>query len=366
MKSFLGHILTSCPLSAGCLLIAFFSLSIVACDTDDPMILSPIGPDADKVNGWILCQGSDGDNNSSLDWFDPNSGTIAQNMFVQTNRRFLGEGATDLLIYGSKMYISMRGSRTIEVVNASSGRSIRQINLDDRIPLKLASGNGMVYAACTHPNCIIRIDTTTNSIDTLSPDCMLDDFRPEGICALGGSLCVSNSWEYLNNYDTITDSTISIISTVTFSKLGKLIVGHGPTDIVQIKDSRLAIRCIGDSKHAPQITVIDITNSKRQTIPIEADFIAVYRNDIYTLCHSNGTQLFRINGTTLEISPIALPSSVTLQNPSQLYLSPISGDIYISDAAKRLSPGMLYCLTNHGSLRWKSFCNIGPVRCLVH
>ncbi|MBQ9639782.1 MAG: PQQ-like beta-propeller repeat protein [Bacteroidales bacterium] len=81
-----------------------------------------------KVVTWgneafVLNEGAWGRNDASLSRLNSKNGTIVNNYFASVNSRGLGDVAQDIMIYGSKMYISVSFSNTVEVVNPTTGKS---------------------------------------------------------------------------------------------------------------------------------------------------------------------------------------------------------------------------------------------------
>ena len=63
----------------------------------------------------------------NLSYIDYTTGESTTNAFAEANGISLGTGANDGLVYGSKMYIVVDGSATIEVVDRNTLKSIKQI-----------------------------------------------------------------------------------------------------------------------------------------------------------------------------------------------------------------------------------------------
>lgn len=88
------------------------------------MLPSKIEPLADGT-AYVLCEGNWGGNDASLSRVDLASGSIANNVFGTANGRGLGDVAQDIAVYGSKAYITVSFSNTIEVVSTADNSSIQ-------------------------------------------------------------------------------------------------------------------------------------------------------------------------------------------------------------------------------------------------
>lgn len=74
---------------------------------------------------YILNQGNWGSNNASLGRVNLATGTVDNYVFDQANHRGLGDVAQDIIVYGSRAYVSVTFSNSIEVVDPSDNTSTR-------------------------------------------------------------------------------------------------------------------------------------------------------------------------------------------------------------------------------------------------
>src|SRR5471030_1031417 len=118
MKNFRQSILTA---------VAASSLILASCHKDKNITK----PDATPVTDgfYVLNQGLFNDNNSTLSFYNYTSKQTTADIFSSVNGRGLGDTGNDVEIYGSKMYIVMNVSSTVEVVDAKSAKSLKQIKL---------------------------------------------------------------------------------------------------------------------------------------------------------------------------------------------------------------------------------------------
>src|SRR5690554_5422084 len=75
----------------------------------------------------ILNEGSREGNNATLARYDLQEETIIKEYFNLVNKDGLGDVANDMVQHGSKIYIAVTNSGTVEVIDAASGISIQQI-----------------------------------------------------------------------------------------------------------------------------------------------------------------------------------------------------------------------------------------------
>ena len=77
---------------------------------------------------YVLNEGNWSNNEASLSRVDLSTGTITNNIFSTANGRDLGDVAQDLVLYGTKAYVTVSFSNTVEIVDKSDNIS-RQIQL---------------------------------------------------------------------------------------------------------------------------------------------------------------------------------------------------------------------------------------------
>lgn len=133
---------------------------------------------------------------SSLTAIDYASSTATQNAFKAANGRSLGNTANDGLIYGSKMYIVVDQSNTIEVLDKKTLKSVKQIkttelmgNTEGNEPRHIIANGGNIYFT-TYGGYVAKVDTATYSLQAKYQV----GNNPEGLAlAADGKLYVANS-----------------------------------------------------------------------------------------------------------------------------------------------------------------------------
>src|SRR4051794_7678240 len=92
------------------------SILFSACKKD-----KTVDPDIPAANQgiYILSQGLINSNNSSLGFYNELNKEMNQDIFNQVNMRGLGDTGNDIQLYGSKLYVVMNVSNTVEVMDAS-------------------------------------------------------------------------------------------------------------------------------------------------------------------------------------------------------------------------------------------------------
>ena len=227
----------------------------------------------------VLNEGLFQANNSSLTYYDPlNETKVIQDYFLLQNKRLLGDTGNDLLRYGSKIYIAMDVSGTVEVISIN-GKSITQIPFKNgsasKSPRKLLANNGEVL--------VVNFDGTISRIDT-TDFAMLPEIKvgknPDGIAMNEEYIVVTNSGGLdAPNYD----STITVIDKFTSDVVGTYHVGLNPAVVVTDDEGEFYISYRGDyntKKGGVCVFSTDSMKVKKQ-LAIEANDIAISQQQAY-------------------------------------------------------------------------------------
>ena len=295
----------------------------------------PVDPTDSSSPVYLLSEGSWGGNDAEISLLDRNSDNVTLDWFSSANGRGIGDLAQDLIHYGSRLYATVHSSNTIEVINPSTGKSIKQINMGQRGPRYIVPHNGKIYVSC-YDKTVVRIDTTSLEIEA---SCPLSGMQPEQLCILGDNLYVCNCWQYDANGDAIYDSTVSVVNLNSFTETGKITVGQNPGRIKVLDNHRLIVVCAGDYYNNPATTfILDIDNGTQQPLPVAATNLDIYNNTIYLYNTSYdehwtpSANFYCVNATTLQTTPILQNYSQTLSNAYGINVDPSNGNLYICNS----------------------------------
>lgn len=206
--------------------IAAMSLTFfTACDDDDDKPYTPTAVDVSE-GVFVICSGNKSNAiDGSLTYINTTTGAATQSAFMAANGRSLGLTANDALVYGSKLYIAVTNENTLEVVDRTTLKSIKQIKTTELMgaekglnPRHLVAYNGKVYLSTygTEPSYpydgsvkgyVAAIDTTSYTATTYQVGAY-----PEGMAVSDGTLYVACS-----SYGTGTAPSISGLNLSTGS-----------------------------------------------------------------------------------------------------------------------------------------------------
>lgn len=149
---------------------AIAAAGLVSCDDNN----EPKLPDADHPTVsqglYVLDQGNYYNGiEGSLNVVDYNSTSTMRNVFRTANNRSLGATPQCGVAYGSKIYLGIYESSTIEVINRSDYKSAKQFILDGTEqpgtqPRSMVATGGKIYISM-YNGYVSRLDTLTMTID---------------------------------------------------------------------------------------------------------------------------------------------------------------------------------------------------------
>jgi len=212
------------------LLLMFLAAFFTACDDTDKIVDPTEVPPSQTNKLMILCEGSFNGINSTLAYYDLSTKKIDPDYFKTVNGRGLGDTANDILKYGSKIYVVVNVSGSVEVLDAKTGRSIESIDMkttspESKQPRYAAAYGGKVYVT-SFDDTVTRIDTVTLAID----GSVKVGRDPEGICIKNNKIYVANSGG-LDYATGIYDTTVSIIGLQNFTVEKTIEVGTNPYQV---------------------------------------------------------------------------------------------------------------------------------------
>ncbi|MDR3047185.1 MAG: hypothetical protein LBU51_06175 [Bacteroidales bacterium] len=185
---------------------------------------------------YVLNEGNWNGNNSSITYYDFETGSVTADIFTKVNHRGLGDVGNDLKRYGSKLYCVVNVSETVEIMNANTCSSIKQIFLSGKQPRKIAFYGSKAYVSCSDGD-VVRIDTVSLAVEAS----VMSGLNPEDLCVISGKLYVANSGQFnypeFNNTISVIDcSSFSVIKTIEVHK-NPLLFGMGENQILWLLSS---------------------------------------------------------------------------------------------------------------------------------
>ena len=343
--------------NAALLLMAVSLSTMTACDDDDDEVQSSVSTSTDDEDTtddeettddedttdeeetttvtitegvYIINTGNYNANNGSIQWYDPADETISEDLFETANGKGIGD-AQDLIVYGSKVYITCSSSAKIEIVNREDFSIAETINLanDEGEAIKaryLTADGGYVY--------FTAYDGTVNKIDTASLAItesleLGEGTYPEALSAANGKL-------YINISGYGSGNTIAVVDIASFTLTGELEVALDPYDVNFLADDgKVYFTSMGDYGYTTCATLqcIDPETDEVTTI-CNASKAAVHDGKIYFISadyYSSDPGVIGVYDTATGSSSTFADYDSFTGSPQFIAVDPVSGDVYIGN-----------------------------------
>ena len=312
---------------------------------------------------YVLSDGNFGLNNSTLAVCDFDRDTIRRDFFQDANGRKLGDTGNDLKRYGSKLYVVVNGSAQLEVLDARTGKSLRQVSFFDgavsRQPRCVAFWENKAYV-CSFDGTVAKIDTASLQIEGY----LQLGRNPDGIAASNGKLYVSNSGGLDYNSSLGYDNTISVISTESFTELKRIVVGSNPGQVQADTYGQVwaVVRGDYDSQPATWVCIDTQTDAVVKTVNLEITRFDIAGDKAYFYCWdeqtgANKVGVYNVRNKQVETLNF-ISDGTTLDTPYGIHADAESGSVFLTDAGNFSVSGDVYCFNENGK-RMYAVHNVG-------
>ncbi len=339
------------------LTFATASLLLFSCEKEESHNSTPVeSPDALVLNQG----GAQGSNNAGIGALNQSTGAIDNNWFFNANHRNLGSTGQDMIVYGSKAYVTVTFSNSLEVVNSLTGVSQR-IDMGDHAPRYIAADGGKIYVTCYNPCSVVRIDTATLEIEAT---CTLGQFHPEGIAIAQGKAFVAS--QVTPDYSRY-DSVVYVVDLATFANPTTVNVGYNVDQVRKLDENKILVSYIGNYSTIPSgSAIIDV-----QTLSVTQTGQPMKNMDIwngraysyavsYDAYYNETAEYFVLEGDG-SVSPFPFTVSGIANNTYGINIDPVNGDIYILSSDYQTN-GRLYCFSQEGIKRFETATGINPCK----
>jgi YVTN family beta-propeller protein len=352
-----------------CILVLLAALFAACSDSDiviDPTELPP--SETQKI--LVLCEGIMNHDNSTLAFYDLKSKATNFNYFTTVDKRGLGDTANDMIKYGSKIYIVVNVSSTIEVIDAATGKSVKQIEMktaegSSRQPRYAAAYGGKVYVT-SYDDTVTRIDTVSLTID----GSVAVGRDPEGICisTKNRKIYVANSGG-LDFQDANYDHTVSVIDLNSFEEIEQIEVGLNPYQVFADSQGDVYVSVRGNyGDIAPSFKKIS-PSYEVSTIPnLTVSEFTIVNDKAYILYNEWGKES-EVKVFDCKTEEVVTENFVTdgtaISNGYKITADAYSGDIYVTTSDYTTS-GNVLCFDNQGTHKFTlQGVGIGPNKIIL-
>lgn len=332
---------------------SMLAVGFMSCESDDD---EPwVEPFISTSGIYVLNQGTMGQNDAGLVYFDGSNDVLTEGIIENRNGGIkLGNTAQDMLIYGSKMYITVTKSNKIFITDLK-GKILKRANntdaiispLENNMPLEphsLVADQGKVYVTL-YGGYVARIDTTDLDIETK----MAVGKHPEKMTIVKNKLYVANAWD--------PSDSISVINLSDFKRESAIKVAVNPDKITSDKNNNIYVLSTGNygnvkptlQKIDPETNAVSIIGTDVATqMTIDGDrLLLIYKDPTdYSGSAVASLQYYDIaKGTVVNKSFVS--GDVNLADASNISIDPANGNIYIA-TTDYVSNGSMYIFKSNG------------------
>lgn len=340
------------------LIIILLSLLLVCCNDMYDVPREPMWNDSTVTTQLlVLNEGLFNMNNSTLAHINLQTGDIDNDIFRTINKRGLGDTGNDMRLYGSKIYIVVNISSQIEVLDAHTLQSIKQIPLFNdngiaRQPRHIAFHNDKAYVTCFDGH-VAQIDTASLAVERWAT-C---GRNPDNLAVCNNKLYVSNSGGLDNPFY---DNSVSVISLDSFQEIRRIAVGINPGCIAADSEGDIYIITRGDYDeedyllHKIDTDIDTVVNTFSHIHPLKM----IIHNDIaymYSYNYKTNERWIRTFDclTDQVVNDNFISDGTPIQTPFSLTINPANGDLYVTEAYNYVIWGDLLCFNREGQLRFR-------------
>ncbi|GAB2688468.1 hypothetical protein GCM10027037_08740 [Mucilaginibacter koreensis] len=345
------------------LIILLSALSVLASCKKDKNNPESVKTAAERKGLYVLNQGNFGSSNSTLTYYNYGTQTLTADFFAPVNGRVLGGVGNDVQIYGSKMYVVMNTSNTLEVLNPQTGKSIKQIYFTST---GTATGQGRQprYVVFNKNKAFISsYDGTVAVLDTASLN--IDKFinvgrNPEHMAVANNKLYVANSGGLsyaTGNYD----NTVSVIDLNSLTETKKITVVINPNGLVADKNGNIYVQSTGNYGSVPNsLTIIDYnTDQVKSSAAFDGGSLFVQGDNLY--CITGDKKIKMINTKTQAVAHNNfITDGTVISTPYFVSVDGVTGEVFVTDAKDYASNGSITAFDKNGKKEYTLTTGISP------
>ncbi|MEO6149855.1 MAG: DUF5074 domain-containing protein [Mucilaginibacter sp.] len=323
---------------------------------------TPEPPKAERAGVYIVNQGSFGASNSTLTYYDYTTATRTGDIFSTVNGTGLGATANDAQIYGSKMYIIVNVSSTIEIVNAKTAKLIKHIDMKDgevnRQPRYVVFNKGKAFIS-SYDGTVAVLDTASLNIEKY----ITVGRNPEQMAISNNKLYVANSGglDFGNP-----DKTVSVIDLNTLTEIKKIEVTVNPVSLAA--DAYGDVYLISNGNYVdinPTFTIIDsntdVVKSAAEANVAYGSPIAIEGDLAFILTGDNKVQVYNVKTETVAKENF-ISDGTAITTPYSVAVDGLTGEVFVTDAKNFAVDGELFVFDSSGKKKYSIATGINPGR----
>lgn len=324
--------------------------------------VTPDNPTVERNGLYVLNEGVWNYNNSTISFYNLNSGEVTADIFTAVNNRGLGDTGNDLQPYGSRLYCVVNTSENVQVMDLYTAKVVGTVPLQGKSPRRICFLGSKAYVSC-FDGTVVRFDTASLAVEAT----VMVGPNPEGVCIANGKLYVANTGGYnAPDYGT----TVSVIDLNTFTVTKDISVVLNPTRLYVSPDQQ-DIYLISSGDYGVYFDIKSclqkispVTDEVVQTYNFELNNLAFYGNSAYFYSYDFNSEEYTIQVFDLATETIVnnhfITDGTTLNIPYGIAVNPQNGDVYISDAQNFTVNGDVYCFGQNGKKKFSFEVGVNP------
>lgn len=343
------------------------SLILTGCASDPvaPVVTPKVGENA----VFIVSEGQFGNDNAALSRYDVKSAqTDAQWFAANNNGQKLGATANDIVIQGDTAFIALTDSKTIEVVNLKTGKSVGRISFDGlEKPRKITLLSSTLGCVSLYDADGVRF---FNPITFQKLDFIKTGPGAEGIASVGNSVFVANSGDGTLRADQPGAGTISVIDAVSKTVSKTVVAGPNVTELKTSADGKKLyayyqhLYTMTDSLQGVIEYDVATMNELRRWRMQGGGNLVVAGGSVYLFNSINYavSDILRIEASAANatVSSYLRLDTATIKAPYGFGINPADGHFWVGDAKNYTINGEVMELSTSGAILRKVAVGVSP------
>ena len=324
------------------LLSLLIILHFFSCKKENDLLTECGGEAFDFSSGALIINEGSFQGSGTISHYDLSTNFVSNNIYKNANCDVpAGLFVQSAAFNNNKGYIISNGSGEIQIVNLSTFEHEKTITLSYPRYMVFVEGKGYITNGTANGNVFV-LDASNNIIDSISVA-----EGPDQLIASNGKILVGSKGHWNKTlYQTIVDSTVTIINTSDLSKK-ELFAWSKPSDFVEDKNGKVWVSCSGNGQYdygkdsPPAFVKIDVINELvEDTIIVGDEGVSISKiainpeKDIIYYYKSDGVHRLGINGE-YQNDNVFIPTTGLYG----IEVDPESGDIFVFDAVDYASAG---------------------------
>lgn len=312
----------------------------------DPTSVPPVVPVPSAKGVYIVNEGTFGQGNASLSYYDLESFRAYNDVFTAVNQRNLGDVANQMVLRGGRGYIVVNNSDKIEVIDVQTNASVGTISVGSgKSPRQMAFASDSIgLVTALYDNSVLTVNVRTFAV---TGRIAVGD-NPEGIAVANGKAYVANSgFGY--------GKTVSVIDLASRSVVRTIPVWDNPAAVVLTSDGEILVVCGGaynDFANPSDDTParLAIIRPSNDTV-IDSILLGEHATNIGVSLEGRAYVPLTTKVLAVDIVGRRVIGTFIAKSFYGVGVEEVSGDIYLTDPKNYLQPGEVSVFAANGQMR---------------